>query len=93
MRRLGLGLGRSAPPAAVVLVTRSGCTLCAEAEPVVARATADAGLPLEVRDVDADPADVARWSEKVPVVLLNGAEHAFWRIDERRLRKALHLPR
>jgi glutaredoxin len=78
-------------PTSVVLVTRQGCTLCAQAEPVVARAAADAGVPLEVRDVDADPADHARWSDKVPVVLLDGVEHAFWRIDERVLRTALRL--
>ena len=75
----------------VLLVTRQGCTLCAEAEPVVARAAADAGVPLEVRDVDADPQDRARWTDKVPVVLLDGVEHAYWRIDEKVLRKALHL--
>ena len=78
-------------PSAVVLVTRQGCHLCAEAEPVVARAAADAGVPLEVRDVDADPADRARWTDKVPVVLLDGVEHAYWRIDEKVLRKALSL--
>jgi hypothetical protein len=65
--------------------------MCAEAEPVVARAAADAGVPLEVRDVDADPADRARWSDKVPVVLLDGEEHAYWRIDERVLRRALRV--
>jgi hypothetical protein len=66
--------------------------MCAQAEPVVARAAADAGVPLEVRDVDADPADHARWSDKVPVVLLDGVEHAFWQVDERVLRKALRVP-
>ncbi len=75
----------------VVLVTRAGCHLCQEAEPVVARAAADAGLPLAVRDVDADPQDRERWSDKVPVVLLDGVEHAYWRIDEKVLRKALAL--
>ena len=75
----------------VVLMTREGCTLCAEAEPVVARAAADAGVPLEVRDVDADPGDRDRWTDKVPVVLLDGVEHAYWRIDEKVLRKALSL--
>ncbi len=80
---------RRSPPAQVVLVTRAGCTLCAEAEPVVARAAADAGVPLVVHDVDADPDDRARWSDKVPVVLLDGVEHAFWRVDEQVLRRAL----
>ena len=75
-----------------MLITRAGCTLCEKAEPVVAQAAADAGLPLEVRDVDADPQDLAQWSEMVPVVLVDGVQHAFWRIDERRLRRALHAP-
>ena len=74
-----------------MLLTRAGCTLCAAAEPVVARAAADAGVPLEVRDVDADPADRARWTDKVPVVLLDGVEHAYWQVDERVLRRALRV--
>jgi glutaredoxin len=84
-------LRRRARPGSVVLVTRAGCTMCAAAQPVVERAAADAGLPLEVRDVDADPADRARWSDKVPVVLLDGVEHAYWTIDERVLRRALRV--
>ena len=84
-------LRRRPRPRSVVLVTRAGCTMCAAAEPVVVRAAADAGVPLEVRDVDADAADRARWSDKVPVVLLDGVEHAYWSVDERVLRKALRL--
>ena len=86
---MGLRWRRRPRPSSVVLVTRAGCTLCASAEPVVARAAQDAGLPLEVRDVDADPGDRARWSDKVPVVLLDGVEHTYWTVDERVLRKAL----
>jgi glutaredoxin len=84
-------LGRRPRPQSVVLVTRAGCTLCQAAEPVVARAAADAGVPLEVRDVDLDADDLARWSDKVPVVLLDGVEHAYWRVNEEVLRKALNL--
>ncbi|CAA9351433.1 MAG: hypothetical protein AVDCRST_MAG07-3208 [uncultured Frankineae bacterium] len=84
-------LRRRPRPSSVVLLTRAGCTLCAAAEPVVARAAADAGVPLEVRDVDADPADRARWTDKVPVVLLDGVEHAYWQVDERVLRRALRV--
>ena len=54
-------------------------------------ADGSARLWLQVRDVDADPADLARWSDKVPVVLLDDVEHAYWRIDERVLRSALKL--
>ncbi len=56
---------------------------------MVRRLAERAGVPLEVRDVDADPADLARWSDKVPVVLLDGVEHAYWDVDERVLRTAL----
>ncbi|MBC7373124.1 MAG: glutaredoxin family protein [Frankiales bacterium] len=83
------GFRRRTPPSSVVLVTRQGCTLCAAAEPLVARAALAAGVPLEVRDVDADPVDRERWTDKVPVVLLDGVEHAYWTIDEQVLRRAL----
>ena len=70
-------------------MTRQGCTLCAAAEPLVARAALEAGVPLEIRDVDADAVDRERWTDKVPVVLLDGVEHAYWTIDEQVLRRAL----
>ena len=72
----------------VTLVTRAGCHLCEEAEPIVARAAQDAGVAFEKRDVDADPA-LALWSDHVPVVLLDGDLHAQWWVDEKDLRKAL----
>ena len=73
----------------VTFVTRQGCHMCAEAQPVVAGAAQDAGIRLEVRDVDADPADRAQWSDHVPVVLLDGVVHSRWYVDEQALRKAL----
>ena len=82
-------LRRRRPPASVVLVTRVDCSLCAVAEPLVRRAADDAGLALEVVDVDADPALLSAYSDMVPVVLLDGAPHAYWTVDEKVLRKAL----
>jgi glutaredoxin len=83
------GLRRRTRPAVVTFVTRQGCHLCDVAEPVVRSAARDAGVEFEIRDVDASPADTAAWSDKVPVVLLDGREHAFWSVDEKALRKAL----
>ena len=80
---------RRARPAAVTFVTRDGCHLCEEAEPVVARLAAEAGAAYEVLDVDADPAAKARWTDHVPVVLLDGQEHSYWYVDEPALRAAL----
>jgi glutaredoxin len=82
-------LRRRSRPAVVTFVTRSGCHLCDVAEPVVRAAAADAGVRFELRDVDASDADRAAWSDKVPVVLLDGREHAYWTVDDRALRKAL----
>ena len=76
-------------PSTVTFVTRAGCHLCEQAEPVVRRVAAEAGVAFELRDVDADPADRAAWTDKVPVVLLDGREHAYWQVDERALRRAL----
>ena len=72
----------------VVFVTRVGCSLCAEAQPVVERLTREADVPLRVADVDADPG-LAEWSDHVPVVLLDGAVHSRWWVDEKVLRAAL----
>ena len=73
---------------ALTFVTRTGCSLCAEAEPVVRRLAERARVPLEVGDVDADPA-LAHWSDHVPVVLLDGVEHSRLWVDEGVLAKAL----
>ena len=82
-------LPRRSRPSVVTFVTRSGCHLCEVAEPLVRAAAADAGVRFELRDVDASPDDRAAWSDKVPVVLLDGREHAYWSVDDRALRKAL----
>ena len=72
----------------VTFVTRAGCSLCAEAQPVVERLAGRTGTALEILDVDADPA-LRRWSDHVPVVLLDGVEHSRWWVDEAALAKAL----
>ena len=82
-------LRRRSPVGLVTLVTRRGCHACALAEELVPRVARRAGVPYEVRDVDADPVLVERHGHTVPVVLLDGVEHAHWQVDERRLRAAL----
>ena len=81
-------LWRRRGDAAVVFVTRQGCSMCAEALPVVERVCARAGAVLEVLDVDADPA-LREHSDHVPVVLVDGVVVARWWVDEKELLKAL----
>jgi len=72
-----------------VFYTRAGCHLCEEAQAVVARVCAELGEQFTEVDVDADPALRERYGEEVPVTLVDGRQHDFWRVDEQRLRAAL----
>lgn len=73
----------------VTLVTRQGCHLCELAAPLVRAEAERAGVAYAERDVDLDAGDRAAYGEKVPVVLLDGVEHAYWQVDARALRAAL----
>jgi hypothetical protein len=55
----------------------------------VARICAELDVPWEVTDVDADPELRAEYGEQVPVILIDGEEHGYWRVEEDRLRAAL----
>jgi len=73
----------------VILVTRTGCHLCQDAELVLRRLHGELGFEYRELDVDADPARRAEYSDRVPVILLDGKEHGYWRVEPARLRKAL----
>jgi hypothetical protein len=73
----------------VILVGKPGCHLCDDARVVVAAVCADRGVSwVEVSILD-DPDLADRYAEQIPVVLVDGAVHDFWRVDSERLRKAL----
>lgn len=76
-------------PVHVQLLGRSGCHLCDVARDVVLRVAAEAGAVVQEVDVDTRTDLRERYSDLVPVVLVNGVEHAHWRVDEARLRAAL----
>jgi glutaredoxin len=73
----------------VTLVTRAGCHLCESAEQLLRRLSAELGFGY--REVDVDSSQVLRdeYSDRVPVILLDGKEHGYWRVEEPRLRRAL----
>ena len=75
--------------ARVMLVGKPGCHLCDEAREVVAKVCAQQGVDwVEVSILD-DPDLADRYWERIPVVLVDGVPHDFWRIDEARLLAAL----
>lgn len=80
---------RPATEARITLLTRVGCHLCDDARAVLARVAGELGAAWTEHDVDADPDLRARYGEWVPVILVDGREHGYWRFDEARLRAAL----
>ncbi len=73
----------------VTVMGRDGCHLCEVAEAEVARICGELGVPWHAEDVDTDPEWRAEYGDRVPVILVDGAEHGYWRVEEDRLRKAL----
>jgi hypothetical protein len=73
----------------VVLIGKPGCHLCDTARAVVESVTADLGVDWQERSILDDPELFDRYQEQIPVVLVDGEPHDFWRVDERRLRAAL----
>jgi hypothetical protein len=70
----------------VTLISRAGCHLCADAEAVLDRILPGQWTRL---DVDSDVELERDYGDRVPVVLLDGAEHGYWRVEESRLLRDL----
>jgi Glutaredoxin-like domain (DUF836) len=75
--------------ARIILIGRPGCHLCDDARAVVRRVAGDLAVGWEERSIDDDPSLRERYAEEIPVVLVDSKQHAFWRVDEQRLREAL----
>jgi glutaredoxin len=73
----------------LALVTRANCHLCDVAKEAMTRVAAAAGLAWQEVDVDSDPQLQAEYWDRVPVILLDGREHGYWRVDEERLLRDL----
>ncbi|MEN8655818.1 glutaredoxin family protein [Streptomyces sp. 21So2-11] len=73
----------------VTLVGKPGCHLCDDARAVVAAVCEEVGAAWEEKDITRDEELYRAYWEQVPVVLVDGEQHTFWRVDAARLRKAL----
>jgi hypothetical protein len=73
----------------VTVIGKPGCHLCETARNVVASVTEELGVSWNEVSILDDPELYERYWEQIPVVLVDGEPHDYWRIDERRLRQAL----
>ncbi|CAG7596375.1 glutaredoxin family protein [Streptomyces bryophytorum] len=73
----------------VTLIGKPGCHLCDDARAVVQEVAAEAGAAVVEQDITQDEELYRRYWEQIPVVLVDGEQHTFWRVDAERLRRAL----
>ncbi|MCW2761858.1 MAG: glutaredoxin 2 [Marmoricola sp.] len=73
----------------VTLYGKPGCHLCDEARAVIERVCAEVGTSYDEVDITTSPELMSAYGEQIPVTLVDGRRHDFWRVDEERLRRAL----
>jgi glutaredoxin len=77
----------------VTLISRRECHLCTDASLVLRRLAAELAFGYVEVDVDTDPtltqAQRDDFGDHVPVILIDGKEHGYWRVEEPRFRRAI----
>jgi glutaredoxin len=73
----------------VVIYSRVSCHLCEEAEKNVREVLVDIPFGLEVIYIDGDQELERLYGEEVPVTLINGAKHDYFRVDKKRFSEAI----
>ncbi|MFK4494770.1 glutaredoxin family protein [Dermacoccus sp. GAS27A] len=73
----------------ITLITKPGCHLCDDARAVVEKVAAETSAEVEEINMLEHPDLVAKYAEQIPVTLVDGRQHDYWRVDEDRLRRAV----
>ena len=73
----------------IPLSTKPGCHLCDDARAVVEKVAAETSAEVEEINMLEHPDLVAKYAEQIPVTLVDGKQHDYWRVDEDRLRRAV----
>ena len=74
----------------VTVIGREACHLCEEAiELIESVLPSYANVALEKRGVEEKPEWLEFYTDKVPVILIDGVEHGYWRVNEEIFRGAL----
>ncbi|MET4059781.1 glutaredoxin [Arthrobacter sp. UYP6] len=73
----------------LLLLTRPGCHLCADARKVLDRIRLDLGIGWREESIDGNDELTSRFGEEIPVLLIDGVQRDFWQLDEARIRRLL----
>lgn len=81
----------------LTLIGKPGCHLCDEARETVDAVvqefqSANPGVEvlIDEQNILEDEALRLKYSEEIPVILIDGKMHNYWRVDEERLMRALY---
>ena len=73
----------------VVVYSKPGCHLCEDAVAVVSSVCSSLGVAWSEQDISDDRELMTRWAEYVPVILVDGEVHNWFRVQPERLKAAL----
>ena len=73
----------------VTIIGRPGCHLCDVAEDVIKDLISESEIEFEKLSILDDPKLAARYSEEIPVILIDGKGHDIVRVDEKRFLNAI----
>ena len=73
----------------VVIYSRTNCHLCEDAEKNAREVLVEIPFNLEVIYIDGDEELERLYGEEVPVTLINGAKHDYFRVDKKRFSEAI----
>jgi glutaredoxin len=76
----------------VVIYSRHGCHLCEVAESVVKEVQREHEFDLEIIYIDSNAGLEKEYGEEVPVTLINGKRHDYFRVDRARFIEAVLHP-
>jgi glutaredoxin len=81
----------------LTLIGKPGCHLCDQARDAIdgvllefRKANPTAQVMVEEQNILEDDALRLKYSEEIPVLLIDGKMHNYWRIDDERLMRALY---
>jgi glutaredoxin len=81
----------------LTLIGKPGCHLCDQAEEAMRRVLEDFQKANPSTEVLVDEQNIledeelhSKYSEEIPVILIDGKMHNYWRVDEERLMRALY---
>jgi glutaredoxin len=75
--------------AKVVIFSRQNCHLCHEAEKIVREVLSEISFELEVINIDGNAELESLYGEEVPVTMINGAKHDYFKVDKKRFSEAV----